>query len=85
MAEEVKIDKQVFQDRLGQLISAWKAEKRSGDALFGGVGSIVVVLGKADDAEFQKNNALHVSFVPELTYCRGFKRLTRLLLQSSGY
>ena len=61
MAEEVKIDKQVFQDRLGQLITAWKAEKRSSDALFGGVGSIVVVLGKADDAEFQKNNALHVS------------------------
>ena len=75
MAEEVKIDKQVFQDRLGQLISAWKAEKRSNDALFGGVGSIVVVLGKADDAEFQKNNALHVSCsLSSLT--AGFQGLT---------
>lgn len=57
----MKIDKQVFQERLGQLISAWKTDKRSGDAVFGGVGSIVVILGKAEDAGYQKNNALHVS------------------------
>lgn len=61
MAEEVKVDKQVFHDRLGQLISAWKADRRSGDALFGGVGSMVILLGKAEESlGFQKANALHV-------------------------
>jgi hypothetical protein len=61
MAEEVKVDKQVFHDRLGQLISAWKADRRSGDALFGGVGSMVILLGKAEETlGFQKANALHV-------------------------
>ena len=61
MAEEVKVDKQVFHDRLGQLISAWKADRRSGDALFGGVGSMVILLGKAEEIQgFQKANALHV-------------------------
>ncbi|KAA6409676.1 MAG: FACT complex subunit spt16 [Lasallia pustulata] len=60
MAEEVKIDKQVFQDRLTHFISAWKADKRSGDALFGGVGSIVILMGKTEEAtSFQKNNAMH--------------------------
>lgn len=62
MAEEVKIDKQVFQDRLSQFISAWKADKRSNDALFGGVGSIVIRMGKNEQTiTFQKNNAMHVS------------------------
>lgn len=60
MGEEVKIDKQLFQERLAQLHTAWKADKRSGDALFNGVGSIAVVLGKAEDASYQKSNALHV-------------------------
>ncbi|MCJ1250008.1 FACT complex subunit spt16 [Trapelia coarctata] len=60
MAEEVKVDKQVFHDRLGPLISAWKADRRSGDALFGGVGSMVILLGKAEEIQgFQKANALH--------------------------
>ena len=60
MAEEVKIDKTQFHDRLNQLISAWKADRRSGDAIFGGVGSIVILLGKSDDPGYQKSNALHV-------------------------
>ena len=61
MAEEVQIDKQLFHDRLGQFVSAWKTDKRSGDALFGGVSSIVILLGKAEEnAVFQKNNAMHV-------------------------
>ncbi|MCJ1257673.1 FACT complex subunit spt16 [Lignoscripta atroalba] len=60
MAEEVKIDKQLFQDRLSQFISAWKADKRSGDALFGGAGSIVILMGKNEETvTFQKNNAMH--------------------------
>ena len=63
MADEVTIDKQVFHDRLGQFVSAWKADKRSSDAVFGGVGSIVILLGKAEESGvFQKNNAMHVRF-----------------------
>ena len=54
------IEKAIFQDRLGQFISAWKADKRSGDALFGGVGSIVILLGRAEDMAYQKSNAMHV-------------------------
>jgi nucleosome binding factor SPN SPT16 subunit len=63
MAEEVKIDSQLFHDRLGHLISAWKADKRSGDTLFGGIGSIVILVGKSEDAVYHKNNAMHVCFV----------------------
>ncbi|MCJ1261822.1 FACT complex subunit spt16 [Lobaria immixta] len=60
MAEEVKIDKQVFHDRLSHFISAWKADKRASDALFGGVGSILILMGKNDTTiTFQKNNAIH--------------------------
>lgn len=61
MAEEVKIDKQVFHNRLSNFISAWKADKRANDTLFGGVGSIVIHMGKNEDTvTFQKNNAMHV-------------------------
>jgi nucleosome binding factor SPN SPT16 subunit len=63
MGDEVKIDKTLFQERLGLLISAWKSDKRSNDAIFGGVGSIAITLGKAEDAVYQKSNALHVSRV----------------------
>ena len=60
MADEVKIDKAQFHERLGQFLSAWKSDKRSGDGVFGGVGSIIILLGKAEDSAYQKNNALHV-------------------------
>ncbi|KAI9777003.1 MAG: FACT complex subunit spt16 [Geoglossum umbratile] len=60
MAEEIRIDKQVFHDRLSHFISAWKADKRSGDALFGGAGSIVVMMGRTEESSaFQKNNSMH--------------------------
>ncbi|KAI9815718.1 MAG: FACT complex subunit spt16 [Pycnora praestabilis] len=60
MADEIKIDKQAFHNRLSQFISSWKADKRSGDALFGGVGSIVILMGKTEESNsFQKNNAMH--------------------------
>ena len=63
MAEEVKIDKQIFQERLSHFISSWKADKRSGDALFGGAGSIVVLMGKTEESNnFMKNNSMHVRF-----------------------
>ncbi|EKD20925.1 uncharacterized protein L3040_005860 [Drepanopeziza brunnea f. sp. 'multigermtubi'] len=57
---DIKIDKKLFEERLSHFISAWKADKRAGDALFNGVSSILVVMGKTDEsAQFQKNNALH--------------------------
>ena len=60
MADEIRVNKQVFHDRLSRFVSAWKADKRSGDALFGGVSSIVVLMGKAEESSgFSKNNAMH--------------------------
>ena len=62
MAEEVKIDKQAFQDRLSGLISTWKADKRSNDALFAGVGSFIILMGRNEEAAvYHKSNAMHVS------------------------
>ena len=62
MADEIRIDKQVFHDRLSHFVSAWKADKRSGDALFGGVGSVLILMGKSEETNtFSKNNAMHVS------------------------
>lgn len=79
MADEhqVKIDRAQFHERLGQLIAVWKADKRSGEGLWGGVNSISIVLGKADDGGYQKANALHVS-----TTSKNEKQLT---VFSSGY
>ena len=58
---EIKIDKNLFQERLSHFVAAWKADKRSGDALFNGASSIVVMMGKTEEgAQFQKNNAIHV-------------------------
>ncbi|KAI9759373.1 MAG: FACT complex subunit spt16 [Chaenotheca gracillima] len=60
MGDEIKIDKQVFHDRLSHFLSSWKADKRSGDALFGGAASILVLMGKTEEtASFSKNNAMH--------------------------
>jgi nucleosome binding factor SPN SPT16 subunit len=61
MAEDIIIDKATFFNRLSSFYSAWKADKRSGNGVFGGVGSIVILMGKTDEANsFQKNNAMHV-------------------------
>ncbi|PMD44774.1 SPT16-domain-containing protein [Hyaloscypha variabilis F] len=57
---EIKIDKTLFQERLSHFVAAWKADKRSGDALFNGASSILVLMGKTEEAaQFQKNNAIH--------------------------
>lgn len=62
MADEVKIDSQTFHNRLSTLTQAWKADRRSGDALFGGAGSFVVLMGKNEESvTYHKNNAMHVS------------------------
>ncbi|KAJ9141688.1 FACT complex subunit SPT16 [Pleurostoma richardsiae] len=57
---EIKIDSKLFQERIGHFVSAWKADKRSGDEVFGGVSSIVIMMGKVEEGqEFHKNNAMH--------------------------
>ena len=63
MADEVKIDREAFNERLSHLVSAWKTDKRqSGDALFGGVTSMVILMGRNEEVPvFHKNNAMHVS------------------------
>lgn len=61
MAEEIVIDQSTFFNRLSSFYTAWKADKRSGNTTFGGVGSIIILMGKTDEANsFQKNNAIHV-------------------------
>lgn len=61
MAEEIVIDKATFFNRLSSFYTAWKADKRSSNPVFGGVGSIVILMGKTDETNsFQKNNAIHV-------------------------
>lgn len=66
---EIKIDKNLFQERLARFVSAWKTDKRSGDALFNGASSIVVLMGKAEDAaQYQKSNAIHVSCTDDASY-----------------
>ncbi|KAJ5833155.1 hypothetical protein N7474_001466 [Penicillium riverlandense] len=60
MAEEIVIDKTTFFNRLSNLYSTWKTDKRTGNALFDGVGSIVILMGKTDEENsFQKSNAMH--------------------------
>lgn len=63
MADEVKIDRDQFHSRLGQLLAAWRTDRRaSGDAaVFGGVTSMVVLMGRNEEGAGQlKNSALHV-------------------------
>lgn len=61
MGDEVKIDKDIFQTRLGRLVSSWKADKlKAGEGGFNGANSIIILLGKSDDSSYQKNNSMHV-------------------------
>ncbi|KAJ5105144.1 hypothetical protein NUU61_002491 [Penicillium alfredii] len=60
MAEEIAVDKNAFFNRLSNFYATWKADKRSGNALFGGAGSIVILMGKTDEQNsFQKHSAMH--------------------------
>jgi Xaa-Pro aminopeptidase len=69
MAEDIIIDKTTFFDRLSTFYTAWKADKRSGTGHFGGVGSIVILMGKTDEAtSFQKANAMHVRELSSLSF-----------------
>ena len=65
---EIKIDGKLFQERIAHFVSAWKADKRAGDAVFAGASSIVIMMGKVEETpEFHKNNAVHVR--PDLMGC----------------
>lgn len=69
MAEEIVIEKNTFFNRLSSFYTAWKADRRSGNAVFGGVGSIIILMGKTDEANsFQKNNAMHVCLTSTLPF-----------------
>lgn len=64
MGDEVTIDKAQFHTRLSSLISQWKADKRSGNNVFGDVGSILLVMGKSDEAaNFHKINGAQFWFL----------------------
>ncbi|TKX23767.1 hypothetical protein C1H76_3966 [Elsinoe australis] len=59
MADEIKIDKTAFHERLGNLITQWKADKRGGDSLYHGAGSLAIVMGKSEeDQGSNKTSAL---------------------------
>ncbi|KAH7073227.1 FACT complex subunit-domain-containing protein [Paraphoma chrysanthemicola] len=49
MADDIVIDKQLFSERLSSLVTKWKADKRSGDQMFLGAGSIAAVVGKPSE------------------------------------
>jgi len=72
MADKVAIDKKTFSNHLSNFYASWKADKRSGNTLFGGAESIVILMGKtnSNESSFQKNNAMHVCHlrIPELSY-----------------
>lgn len=76
MADDIVIDKQLFHERLGSLVTKWKADKRSGDQLFQGATSIASVLGKpSDPGNYLKPAAFQVRWrdmiwvMSELTVC----------------
>jgi hypothetical protein len=60
MSDEIVIDKQIFHDRLSQFLTQWKNDKRSNDALFHGIGSIAICVGKASDGAYPKSAAFQV-------------------------
>jgi nucleosome binding factor SPN SPT16 subunit len=83
---EIKIDSKAFQERLSHFVTAWKADKRSGDALFAGASSIVILMGKVDEEpEFYKNNAMHVCLCRGCDGCSGRAALTVLQFWLLGY
>ena len=60
MASEIEISADLFHGRLSSFIAAWKNDKRNNDTLFGGVGSVVISVGKATEGAYPKSAALQV-------------------------
>ena len=59
---DIKLDNKLFQERIYHFATAWKNDLRSKDSLFGGASSMVVLMGKVEEApELHKSNAIHVS------------------------
>lgn len=56
MADKIAIDKNTFFNHLSNFYASWKSDKRSGNALFGGAGSIVILMGKtkSDESSFKR-------------------------------
>jgi nucleosome binding factor SPN SPT16 subunit len=69
--DQVKIDKQLFHNRLSAFIAQWKQDKRSGDSVFNGANSVVVCIGKSEEAQtFNKVTAFQASCSFFLLYRR---------------
>jgi len=49
-----------FQTRLSSFLTQWKSDKRTGDAIFEGIGSIIIPVGKASDSAYTKTAAFQV-------------------------
>lgn len=60
---EIEISAELFHARLSSFIASWKNDKRNSDALFGGVGSVVISVGKATEGSYPKSAAIQVSCV----------------------
>ena len=73
----MKIDKDNFNNRLSHFYTAWKNDKRSsGDTLFGGVGSIVVLMGRNEEVpSFGKSNAMSVLRLTQLCPLTQFRQI----------
>ena len=62
MGDEISIDTNIFHDRLSAFLNQWKNDKRSGDVLFNGADSIVLLVGKASESGiYNKTTAFQVS------------------------
>ncbi|KAF2417233.1 SPT16-domain-containing protein [Tothia fuscella] len=59
MSDEIVIDKNSFHTRLSAFVTQWKSDKRS-DALFSGIGSIFICVGKASDGAYPKSAAFQL-------------------------
>ncbi|KIW01058.1 uncharacterized protein PV09_07572 [Verruconis gallopava] len=60
MSSEIEISADVFHSRLSSFITAWKNDKRAGDVLFSGVGSVVISVGKATEGAYPKSAAIQL-------------------------
>ncbi|CAO1629005.1 unnamed protein product [Parajaminaea phylloscopi] len=63
MADEVKIDRDVFGQRLSKILAAWKAKDAPNEAIANlqNTQSVVALLGtQSDDVAYSKTSALHV-------------------------
>ncbi|KAG9252018.1 FACT complex subunit-domain-containing protein [Emericellopsis atlantica] len=57
---DITLDSKLFQERISHFTTAWKNDLRSKDGVFGGAQSIVVMMGKVEEAQsLNKNNAVH--------------------------